>query len=113
MLGGHSENEYWKHVEKLEIDADDWTDGPAMNTARSCFSIQLMGGYVYVVGGENKEGLLTDVERLEPVTGIWKHCNGLMFPRHCHTAALVSGPVCEKYIDTHGIRQRHVVTIAH
>ena len=59
-----------------------------------------MGGYVYVVGGENKEGLLTDVERLEPVTGIWKHCNGLMFPRHCHTAALVSGPVCEKYIDT-------------
>ena len=30
-----------------------------------------MGGYVYMVGGENKEGLLTDVERLDPVTGIW------------------------------------------
>ena len=41
VLGGHSENEYWKHVEKLDIDADDWTDGPAMNTARSCFSIQV------------------------------------------------------------------------
>ena len=78
----------------LSARAQSWADGPPMGRARANAAVAVLGGELYVIGGENTTGQpLGVVERYDPVAEAWETVESLREERHSAAASILNGKI--------------------
>jgi N-acetylneuraminic acid mutarotase len=70
------------YVEAYDSASDTWAERSHMPTARSGIAAALVGGRIYVIGGENPRGVFTQVEAYDPIADRWSQAAPLPQGRH-------------------------------
>lgn len=78
------------YAEAYDPANDTWVERSRMPTARSGIAAALVGGQIYVIGGENPRGVFTQVEAYDPASDRWLQAAPLPQGRH-GTGAVVAG----------------------
>jgi hypothetical protein len=86
--------------------ADRWTTGAPMPTKRSGIATAVLGGKIFVFGGEAPSGTFREVEAYDPKTGIWTSRAPGPNPRHGLGAAVSEGRISLSSLADHGQEAR-------
>jgi N-acetylneuraminic acid mutarotase len=70
------------YAEAYDPATDTWAERSPMPTARSGIAAALLGGRIYVIGGENPRGVFTQVEAYDPASDRWSQAAPLPQGRH-------------------------------
>jgi len=90
-IGGTSVGQTLALSEEYHHGADNWENAPRMPVPRADFGLGVLGGMVYVVGGEVAgEGVKADVYVFDPATGLWTAKAPLSAARSDLTVAVVN-----------------------
>lgn len=65
VVGGYVNHMHIGDVEFLDLASNTWHRGPYLNVPRANCGVVALGGTLYVFGGENAEGVVCSVERLD------------------------------------------------
>jgi N-acetylneuraminic acid mutarotase len=80
-------------TEVYDPNADTWSRGPDLPTARSGITAAEIGGRVYVFGGEGAEGTFRENEAYDPARNAWQSMAPMPTPRHGLGSAVVDGRI--------------------
>ena len=83
---------YTNQTRVYNISSDSWITGsPAPLPARSeaAYGDTTHGGFLYVIGGDNSAGVLSDLQRYDPVTDTWTTLTSMSTPRAGAAAAVI------------------------
>jgi|FaiFalDrversion2_1042247.scaffolds.fasta_scaffold04615_2 hypothetical protein len=69
-------------VEVYDVESDVWSVRSPMPTARSGIAAAVVGGKLYVFGGESQVKTFSEVEAYDPKTDTWEKVAELPTPRH-------------------------------
>ncbi|XP_055353417.1 uncharacterized protein LOC129599253 [Paramacrobiotus metropolitanus] len=67
-----------------------WTSLPQLSQQRIGFSMAVVGGHVYILGGTLKQAATASCVRLNISTSTWVDIHSLQKPRHRHSACVVN-----------------------
>ncbi|MDP5273629.1 Kelch repeat-containing protein [Chengkuizengella axinellae] len=57
------------------------------------FETEVLGGEIYVIGGENKDGSLNLVEKFNPILNQWEQVANMNSARILHTTSVLNGEI--------------------
>lgn len=81
-------------VEVYDPATDTWRAGPDLPAARSGAAAVVVGGRLYLLGGESTSGGVRDtVHRLDPATGTWAELPRMPYAAHGLGAVVVGGAI--------------------
>ncbi|VDO60585.1 unnamed protein product [Haemonchus placei] len=76
-------------VERYNVRRNEWTSVASMSSRRTNFSLSVLEGCLYAVGGANDGFVLSTVERFDPRVGIWEKVCPMPTPRDSHASAVL------------------------
>ncbi|XP_064623676.1 kelch-like protein 10 [Lineus longissimus] len=91
IIGGKdwSSNEYLTTMSRYNPTTCNWVAVAKMSTRRARFTVNILGGCIYVTGGEVKHGKVTNsVEAYDPVANKWTEKRPLPKPRADHASCV-------------------------
>jgi N-acetylneuraminic acid mutarotase len=83
---------YTNQTRLYNISANLWstgTAGPLPTRAEAAYGDTTHGGFLYVIGGENSAGVLSDLQRYDPVTDTWVTLTSMPTARAGAAAAVI------------------------
>ncbi len=83
---------YTNQTRLYNISRDSWSTGspaPLPARAEAAYGDTTHGGFLYVIGGDNSAGLLSDLQRYDPVTDTWTTLTSMPTPRAGAAAAVI------------------------
>jgi large repetitive protein len=86
-LGG-----YTNQTRLYNISGDSWSSGavaPLPARAEAAYGDTTHGGFLYVIGGDNSAGVLSDLQRYDPVTDTWTTLTSMPTARAGAAAAVI------------------------
>ncbi|KER26161.1 hypothetical protein T265_14054, partial [Opisthorchis viverrini] len=66
-----------RSVEVFDISGEAWSSIAPMSCARRRLGVTAFYGAIYAIGGENRSGILSSVEKYKPSTGLWMSVQSL------------------------------------
>ncbi|XP_078699883.1 kelch-like protein 9 [Branchiostoma floridae x Branchiostoma belcheri] len=70
---------------------DEWLRLATMKEDRACFCLLALGGHLYAIAGQNKNGNLRTVERYSPLTDEWDYVARMPLERSHHAGTVCNG----------------------
>jgi len=83
---------YTNQTRVYTISSDSWSAGslaPLPARAEAAYGDTTHGGFLYVIGGDNSAGVLSDLQRYDPVTDTWTTLTSMPTPRAGAAAAVI------------------------
>ena len=77
--GGFNQSESLDTVECFDISSNRWSNLSRMSDKRGRFSVAVLNGQLYAVGGSTGSHDLSSVERYESNKDVWTHVQSLPF----------------------------------
>uniref|UniRef100_H2XR86 BTB domain-containing protein n=1 Tax=Ciona intestinalis TaxID=7719 RepID=H2XR86_CIOIN len=89
------------NVHCFDLASGIWEDMPHLKIKRACFSLHVVSGFLYAVGGLTPNGYTSSVERLDRSRKTWELAAALPSTRYRHAGCVYKGEVlvtggCEK-----------------
>ena len=92
ISGGYSTGQdYSNLVSCYNLKDHKWTSVAPMQTSRRYHCMVTMYGLMYVLGGQNEQGVLSQVEYYNPSTSQWSYLQSMTSPRMYHGVAEIDG----------------------
>jgi len=93
--GAKNTTTFVSNVEEYDPETDTWKQKAEMPTARGVFSINVVDGKIYAIGGYNMANLggMTTVEEYDPKTDKWKKKARMNNPRYALDSSVVNGKI--------------------
>jgi N-acetylneuraminic acid mutarotase len=88
--------DYHKNLSVTEVYdpvSDQWKRGPDLPTARSGITAAVVGGKIYVFGGEGADGTFRENEAYDPARDSWQPMALMPSGRHGLGSAVVQGRI--------------------
>jgi len=95
-IGGRVQIDFGRNVDATEEyspETDAWTPKAPLPTARSGIAAAVLGGRIYVFGGEGSEGTFDENEAYDPETDSWETLEPMPTARHGLGAAVVGDTI--------------------
>ena len=89
--GNSRHRHYFRTLEAYDPATDTWTTKAPMPEARTRLAVAVIGGILYVVGGDNTNGIRKSVEAYDPATNTWTRKADMPTPRDVLAASVLGG----------------------
>ncbi|XP_055353418.1 uncharacterized protein LOC129599254 [Paramacrobiotus metropolitanus] len=86
----HNGNAEFSELDLYDPMENSWTSLPQLSQQRIGFSMAVVGGHVYILGGTLKQAATASCVRLNISTSTWVDIHSLQKPRHRHSACVVN-----------------------
>nr|CAB3259632.1 kelch-like protein 17 [Phallusia mammillata] len=77
----------------FDLSTGTWDTMPNLRVKRACFSLHVVSGYIYAVGGLTPNGYTASVERLDRRKKTWELAASLPDTRYGHAGCVVDGNI--------------------
>jgi N-acetylneuraminic acid mutarotase len=95
-IGGRVNVDFGQNLdanEEYDPETDTWTARAPLPTARSGIAGVVLGGHIYIFGGEGSEGTFDENEAYDPQTDTWETLEPMPTARHGLGAAVVGDTI--------------------
>ncbi len=97
LAGGSGNHFPDNYIEALDLSTNTWSVVPTSGsfTQRALATSTVINGKVYIIGGENADGVLNTEDVFDPATNSWSQpdITGNFDPRAAHCAGLIDGKI--------------------
>src|SRR5690606_28453475 len=96
VIGGRLNGDYRHNLSVTEVydpARDSWDRATDLPTARSGITASVVGHYIYVFGGEGRDGTFRENEAFDPARNVWQPMAPMPTGRHGLGSAVVDNRI--------------------